>query len=151
GAGDRPSREAPWHRRIARIIAGYETAGYIGLWSRGRMARRVIAIDIDPGMLALARAKVTAADDAALRRKTGVALGHAVLHLDGAVHSVDHAAELDEDAVAGALHNAPVMRGDGGINQIAPQPPESRQGAIRRSRQACCIRQRPLLKSRRAS
>ena len=38
------------------------------------MARRVIAIDIDPGMLALARAKVTAADDAALRRKTGVAL-----------------------------------------------------------------------------
>ena len=40
--------------------------------------------------------------DAALGRQAGVALDHAVLHLDGAAHGVDHAAELDEDAVAGA-------------------------------------------------
>jgi hypothetical protein len=33
--------------------------------------------------------------DAALRRQAGVALDHAVLHLDGAAHGVDHAAELD--------------------------------------------------------
>ena len=35
-----------------------------------------------------------------------------------------------QDAIAGALDHAAVMRGDGGINQIAPQPSESRQGAI---------------------
>ena len=52
--------------------------------------------------------------DAALGRHAGVALDEAVLHLDGAAHGVDHAAELDEAAVAGALDDAPVMRGDGG-------------------------------------
>ena len=34
--------------------------------------------------------------DAALGRKAGVALDHAVLHLDGAAHGVDHAAELND-------------------------------------------------------
>ena len=68
--------------------------------------------------------------DAALGRHAGVALDHAVLHLDRAAHRVDHAAELDEAAVAGALDDAPVMRGDGGIDQIAAQPPEPRQRAI---------------------
>ena len=33
-------------------------------------------------------------------------------------------------AVAGALDDAPVMRVDGGIDQIAAQPPEPRQRAI---------------------
>ena len=47
--------------------------------------------------------------DAALRRKTGVTLDHAVLHLDGAAYGINDAAELDEDAVAGTLHNAAVM------------------------------------------
>ena len=68
--------------------------------------------------------------DTPLGRKPSVALDHAVLHLYGAAYGVDHAAKLDERAVAGALHNAPVMRGDGGIDQIAPQPPQPRQGAI---------------------
>ena len=43
----------------------------------------------------------------------GVALDHGVLHFDRATHGVDDAAELDERAVAGALDDAPVMRGDG--------------------------------------
>ena len=60
----------------------------------------------------------------------GVALDHAVLHLDGAAHGVDHAAELDESSVAGALDDAPVMHGDGRIDQIAAQRPQPRQGAI---------------------
>ena len=51
--------------------------------------------------------------DAALRRQAGIAFDHAVLHLDRAAHGVDHAAELDEAAVAGALDDAPVMHGDG--------------------------------------
>ena len=68
--------------------------------------------------------------DAALGRHAGVALDHAVLHLDRAAHRVDHAAELDEAAVAGALDDAPVMRGDGGVDQVAAQAPEARQRAI---------------------
>jgi len=47
--------------------------------------------------------------DAALGRQPGVALNHAVLHLDCAAHGVDHAAELDEDAVAGTFDHAAVM------------------------------------------
>ena len=65
--------------------------------------------------------------DAALRGKTGIALDHTVLHLDGAAHGIDDASELDEDAVAGALHCAAMMRGDGGIEQIAPQPAQPSQ------------------------
>ena len=48
--------------------------------------------------------------DAALRRQAGVALDEAVLHFDGAAHRVDHAAKLDQAAVAGALDDASVMQ-----------------------------------------
>ena len=53
-----------------------------------------------------------------------------LLHFDRAAHGVDHAAELDEAAVAGSLDDASVMRVDGGIDQIAAQPPQPRQRAI---------------------
>jgi hypothetical protein len=36
--------------------------------------------------------------DAALRRKTRVALNHTVLHLDGAANGIDDASELKEDS-----------------------------------------------------
>jgi hypothetical protein len=68
--------------------------------------------------------------DATLGRKAGVALDHAVLHLDGAAHGIDHAAELAENPVAGALHYAPIMYGDGRIDQITPERPEPRQCPI---------------------
>ena len=68
--------------------------------------------------------------DAAIRRHAGVALDHAVLHFDRAAHGVDDAAELDDDAVAGALDDAPVMHGDGRIDEIAAQRPQPRQDAI---------------------
>ncbi len=57
-----------------------------------------------------------------LGRHAGVAIDEAVLHLDGAAHGVDNAAELDKNAVSGALDDAPVMRGDGGVDHIAAQP-----------------------------
>ena len=60
----------------------------------------------------------------------GVALDHGPLDFNGAVHRVDDAAELDEAAVAGALDDAPVMHGDGGIDQVASEPPQPRKGAI---------------------
>ena len=47
--------------------------------------------------------------DAPLRRKTSIALDHAVLHLDGAAHGIDHAAELNDAPIAGALHHATVV------------------------------------------
>ena len=68
--------------------------------------------------------------DAALGRKAGVALDHAVLHLDGAAHGVDHAAELNDGSVAGALDHAPVMGGDCRVDQIAAERPQPRQCAI---------------------
>ena len=68
--------------------------------------------------------------DASFRRQAGVALDHAVLHLDRAAHGVDHAAKLDDDAVAGALDDTAMMRGDGGIDEIATEAPQARQGAI---------------------
>jgi hypothetical protein len=63
-------------------------------------------------------------------RQAGIALDHAVLHFDGAAHGVDHTAELDENAVAGALDDAAAMHRDGGVDQIAAQRPQPRQGAI---------------------
>ena len=62
--------------------------------------------------------------DAAIGRQAGVALDHAVLHLDRATHRVDDAAKLDKDPVAGALDHTAVMGGDGGIDQVAAQPPQ---------------------------
>ena len=68
--------------------------------------------------------------DAALGLQASVALDHAVLHLYGATHGVDHAAELDKNAVSGPLDDAPVVRVDGGIDQVAAQTPQPRQSAI---------------------
>jgi hypothetical protein len=61
--------------------------------------------------------------DAALGRQAGVALDHPILHFDGAAHGIDDTAELDDASVAGALDDAPVMGGDGRVDQIAPKPP----------------------------
>ena len=60
--------------------------------------------------------------------KLDAALGR--LHLDGAAHSVDYAAELHYGSITGAFDDAPVMHGDGGIEQIAAEPAEPRQCAI---------------------
>jgi hypothetical protein len=47
--------------------------------------------------------------DAALGRHARVALDETGLHLDRAADRIDHAAELDDAAVPGALDDAPVM------------------------------------------
>ncbi len=67
---------------------------------------------------------------AAFGRQTRVAFDHAALNLDGAAHGIDHAAKFDENAVSGALDHAPMMHGDGRIDQVAPECPEPRQSAI---------------------
>jgi hypothetical protein len=67
----------------------------------------------------VAKVDANAELDAALGRKAGVALDHAVLYLDSAANGIDHAPKLDDDAVAGAFHHAAVMQRDGGVEQIA--------------------------------
>ena len=51
-------------------------------------------------------------DDAPVLRHARIAFDHCVLHLDGAAHSVDHAAKLDQGAIAGSLNHTPVVHGD---------------------------------------
>ena len=68
--------------------------------------------------------------DATLRRQSGVALDHAMLHLDRAAHRVDRAAEFDQRSVAGALDDATVMHGDRRVDEIASQRPQPSQGPI---------------------
>ena len=68
--------------------------------------------------------------DAALGRKAGVALDHTVLHLDGAAHGVDYAAELNDGSIAGALDHAAIVDGDYRVNQIAPKRSQPRQYPI---------------------
>ena len=59
--------------------------------------------------------------DAALGWQSGVALGEALLHLDGAAHSVNNAAELDDAAVPRALDHAAAMHRDRRIDEVAPE------------------------------
>ena len=59
--------------------------------------------------------------DPTLGRKPGVPLDHTVLHLDGATHSIDYAAELNEDAIARPLNDAAVMQSDRRVEQIAAE------------------------------
>ena len=68
--------------------------------------------------------------DALVRRDASVALDHRPLDLNGAVHRVDDAPELDNCAVAGALDDAAVMHGDGRIDQVASQRPQPRQNPV---------------------
>ena len=63
-------------------------------------------------------------------RHPGVALDHRCLDFDCAAHGVDHAAELDDRAVASALDDAAVMDGDDRIDQVAAKRPEPRQDPI---------------------
>ena len=68
--------------------------------------------------------------DTALGRQSGIALDEAVLNLNGAAHSVDHAAKLDKITVSGAFDDAAMMHGDCGVDQIAAKRAQSRQGSI---------------------
>ena len=82
--------------------------------------------------------------DAPLGRQAGIALGHAVLHLDGAANGIDDASELNEDAIAGPLNDATMMQSDGRVDQIAAQRAQPRKRPLLvGSRQACCIRLHP--------
>ena len=66
----------------------------------------------------------------ALGRQTGVALKHAVLHLDRAAHSVDDAAELDEKSITHTFHHAAVVHRNSRVDQVTAERAKPRQRAI---------------------
>ena len=68
--------------------------------------------------------------DAAVRQDAGVALDHRVLNFERAAHGVDHGAEFDQRAVAGALDHAPVVNRDRRVDQVAAERPQPRERAI---------------------
>src|SRR5580704_4609576 len=68
--------------------------------------------------------------DTPIFRHTDVPLNHAVLHLNRATYRADHAAKLDEAAVAGAVDDPPMVCGNRRIDQIAAQRPEPRQRSL---------------------
>jgi hypothetical protein len=47
-------------------------------------------------------------------------------------HGVDHAAKLDEAAVAGSLDDAPVVRVDRGVDQVAAQAAKTARASFPR-------------------
>ena len=54
----------------------------------------------------------------------------AILHFDRGTHRVDHAAELDDCAVASALDDATMMGGDGWVDEVAAQAPDACQRTV---------------------
>src|SRR5271166_6015205 len=68
--------------------------------------------------------------DAPLWPHAGVALDEAGLQFDRAAHGVDDAPELGDRAVAGALEDPAAMGGDRWVDEIAAQPPDTRQRAL---------------------
>src|SRR5271165_6696145 len=121
--------EPPVHLAIRVLRQADRTGPADALQTRGDID--AVAHQITVGLLDdIAQMNADAELDAAFWRHAAVAFNEAVLHLDGAAHRVDNAAELDKAAVARALDDASVMRGDGGVDQIAAQPPKPRQGAV---------------------
>jgi hypothetical protein len=90
-----------------------------------------VAHEIAVGLLDdVAQMDADAKLDALFRRHARIALDHAALHFDRTAHGVDHAAELDDRAVAGALDDAAVMHGDDRVDEVAAERPEPGQRAV---------------------
>ena len=115
------------------------TVGVLGQTDRARLANALeprgdvdaVAHQVAVGLLDhVAEMNADAKLNAPIGRHAGVAFDEAVLHFDRAAHRVDDAAEFDDRAVAGALNDAAVMGRDGGVDEIAAQPPEARKRAI---------------------
>jgi hypothetical protein len=64
---------------------------------------------------------ITTPRDAAVFRHIGGSPGHCCLHLDDAAHSIDHTRELQQQTIAGGLHNAPAVGRNHRVNDFAAQ------------------------------
>ena len=68
--------------------------------------------------------------DALVRRDAGIALDHAVLNFDRAAQRIDHAAELDDQPIAGALDHPAVVGGDRRVGEVAAQSAQACEHAL---------------------
>jgi hypothetical protein len=68
--------------------------------------------------------------NAALGRERSVSLRHLRLYFSGAVRSIDGAGEFGQEAVARGLDHAPVMGGDGRIDQFGADGSEAPERAL---------------------
>jgi hypothetical protein len=63
---------------------------------------------------------------AAIGWQSGIPLDHAVLYLNSAAHSLDHAAKLNERTVTRTFDNSAMMHCDGWIDQVTAERPQPR-------------------------
>jgi hypothetical protein len=68
--------------------------------------------------------------DAVFGRHARVMPGHLALHLDGAAQCIDHAAELDEQPVAGGLDETTLVLGDFRVDHLAAQGLEAAERSL---------------------
>ena len=111
---------------LAEIFVGYGDLGFQMVVHRSRdenpagvgqtfqSGRNIHAIAVDIAAIDddVAEVDADAEHDAAILRHPGVALRHAPLHLDGALDRIDDAGELDQEAIAHGLDNAPFVPGN---------------------------------------
>ena len=101
-----------------RVRHADAAGGRLLLQARGdvdAVAKNVVILDDD-----VAEVDADAELDALLGRDVGIAPRHAGLDLDGALHGLDDALELDQHAVAGGLDQPAVVLGDRRIDQLDP-------------------------------
>src|SRR5262249_40509621 len=60
----------------------------------------------------------------------GIFGSHLLLHFNSTAHGIHYTRELDEDAVAGGLHDPATVRGNGRGAQLGPQRPKPRNRAL---------------------
>jgi hypothetical protein len=68
----------------------------------------------------IAEVDADAEPNAPVVRNIGIALDHALLHLDGPAHRFDRAGKLDQDAIARSLDDTAAVPGNARIDQVAP-------------------------------
>ena len=89
------------------------------------VAIEIVALDDD-----VAEIDADAELDVPVLGNSGVALRHAALDFDRAARRVKNAAELDQEAVAHHLEDAPAMLGHGGIEELAAMLAKRAQRAL---------------------
>src|ERR1051325_5661252 len=68
-------------------------------------------------------------DDPPVLGHLHIALGHPLLRRDGTGHGLNHAWELDQDAISGRLDDAALVLGDLRVDQFAAMGAQPRQRA----------------------
>jgi hypothetical protein len=62
--------------------------------------------------------------------QTSIAFDHPILDLDRTPNCIDHATELDQDAVPSPLHHTAVMGRDRRVDQVSSQGPQAGKRAL---------------------